>query len=102
MALEWKKLRSKELGISNLVISKSIRVVLNDLKRKGKSFHNLERIKKTVFENQNHLFLPSVAYDHNASSAPSLLIRMVSVWFTENRNEKSYWEKKLSTKDLSL
>ncbi|CAH1423110.1 unnamed protein product [Lactuca virosa] len=35
MASEWKRLSSKELGISNSMISKSTRIVLNGLKRKG-------------------------------------------------------------------
>lgn len=57
MASEWKRLSSKELGISDSMISKPTRIVLNGLKRKGKSFHNLEQIKKISFENQNDLFL---------------------------------------------
>lgn len=34
-ALEWKRLSSKELGISNSMIAKPTRIVLNGLKRKG-------------------------------------------------------------------
>lgn len=35
-ALEWKRLNSKELGISTSMITKPTRKVLNGLKRKGK------------------------------------------------------------------
>lgn len=36
-ALEWKRLNSKELGISTSMITKPTRKVLNGLKRKGKN-----------------------------------------------------------------
>lgn len=38
-ASEWKKLKSKELGLSNSRIPKSAKVVLNMLKRQGKRAH---------------------------------------------------------------